>query len=88
MGIDSKQEVHVTFAEVEDEVYPLHCIDQSGNLRWMISWVHRFNDVLDAEKLQTSLTQLLKTGSWKKLGGRLRLKVWLALRLANRKQHS
>jgi hypothetical protein len=36
----------------------------------------RFNDVLDAEKLHDALSELLEIGDWRKLGGRLRFKVW------------
>ncbi|OJJ47737.1 hypothetical protein ASPZODRAFT_15186 [Penicilliopsis zonata CBS 506.65] len=37
-----------------------------------MSYTLRFNDVLDPEKLHSSLVELLKIGDWKKLGGRLR----------------
>ncbi|KAI9368158.1 hypothetical protein BJX61DRAFT_550644 [Aspergillus egyptiacus] len=56
-----------------DRVYPVHFIDQGGLIRAsIISYTFRFNDVLDASKLHSSLIKLLEIGDWKKLGGRLR----------------
>ncbi|KAH8659820.1 hypothetical protein BX600DRAFT_513488 [Xylariales sp. PMI_506] len=54
-----------------DIVYPVHPLDYSykGST---ITWLMRFSDVLDGDKLHSSLTRLLETGDWKKLGGRLR----------------
>jgi hypothetical protein len=36
---------------------------------------HRFDDVLDAEKLRIGLVRLMELGNWGKLGGRLRENV-------------
>lgn len=59
-----------------DEVYPLHMLDDTKTYRnIVVSWTLRFNDVLDATRLQASLSKLLEIGDWKKLGGRLRLQV-------------
>jgi hypothetical protein len=60
---------------LEDEVYPLHALDDIKTNRMFLSWIMRFNDVLDAEKLRDSLSRLLAIGDWRKLGGRLRFKV-------------
>jgi hypothetical protein len=55
-----------------DDVYPLHALDNNPN--W-VNWVMRFNDVLDAGRLNDSLSRLLDIGDWRKLGGRIRCKV-------------
>ncbi|KAF4594409.1 alpha-1,2-mannosidase family protein [Ophiocordyceps camponoti-floridani] len=53
--------------------YPLHPLDNlSGTRNIFVSWVMRFNDVLDADKLHQSLSRLLEMGDWRKLGGRIR----------------
>ncbi|KPM44900.1 hypothetical protein AK830_g1651 [Neonectria ditissima] len=58
-----------------DDVYPVHMLDDTGTLRGIVvTWTLRFNDVLDADKLHTSLLKLLDIGDWRKIGGRLRLK--------------
>lgn len=59
-----------------DDVYPLHMLDDSETLRnIVVTWTLCFNDVLDADKLHSSLLTLLDIGDWRKIGGRLRLKV-------------
>jgi hypothetical protein len=59
-----------------DHVYPVHTLDDTPTMRSiLITWTICFNDVLDAERLQQSLSTLLNIGDWRKLGGRLRLKV-------------
>ncbi|KAF5579662.1 BCL5p [Fusarium subglutinans] len=37
-----------------------------------MAWTMRFNDVLNADKLHQSLSELLNIGDWEKFGGRLR----------------
>ena len=55
------------------EVYPTGRIDNALSIKPMIlSLTLRFNDVLDADKLHSSLCTLLATGDWRRLGGRLR----------------
>ncbi|KAF9872890.1 lysr family regulatory protein [Colletotrichum karsti] len=57
-----------------DDVYPVHFFDDTKPFRGMLlNWTLRFDDVLDAEKLQSSLAKLLEIGEWRKLGGRMRL---------------
>ncbi|KAF4807897.1 Acetyltransferase BOT5 [Colletotrichum siamense] len=57
-----------------DTVFQLSAMDSSWMMRMMImSWSMCFHDVLDADKLHDSLTELLNIGHWKKLGGRPRL---------------
>lgn len=60
----------------DDIVYPVHTLDDTKTLRnIVVAWTLRFDDVLDADKLHLSLARLLEIGDWRKLGGRLRLKV-------------
>ncbi|KAL2059813.1 hypothetical protein VTL71DRAFT_10197 [Oculimacula yallundae] len=60
-----------TAAFPEDDIYPLHLQDYNFRRLLMVSTM-RFDDVLDVEKLHTSLSRLLEIGDWRKLGGRLR----------------
>lgn len=62
-----------------DHVYPVHMLDDTKTLRSIvITWTLQFNDVLDPELLRHSLARLLEIGDWRKVGGRLRLKVCYA----------
>jgi len=64
--------------EEGDIIYPVFVLDDTRSFRSVIlGWTLRFNDVLDPEKLHTSLSSLLNIGDWRKMGGRLRLKVRL-----------
>ncbi|KAJ6784638.1 hypothetical protein PWT90_04494 [Aphanocladium album] len=55
------------------DVYPVHLLDNAENFRKaFVAYLFVFNDVLDAKKLADSLSDLLQTGDWKKLSGRLR----------------
>ncbi|KAK2024960.1 hypothetical protein LX32DRAFT_502493, partial [Colletotrichum zoysiae] len=57
-----------------DTVFPVHAIDNTATLKAIVtSQALRFNDVLDGDLLYSSLTELVSTGNWKKLGGRFRL---------------
>lgn len=59
-----------------DDIYPVHMLDDTETLRSIVvAWTLCFNDVLDADKLHVSLSKLLNIGDWRKIGGRLRLKV-------------
>jgi hypothetical protein len=63
-------------AVVGDDIYPAHMLDDTKTLRGIVvTWTLRFNDVLDPEKLHSSLSKLLELGDWKKVGGRMRLNV-------------
>jgi hypothetical protein len=65
-----------------DDVYPVHMLDDTTTLRSIVvTWTLHFNDVLDPEKLHASLSRLLEFGDWRKVGGRLRLKVCLPVAL-------
>ncbi|RYP25909.1 hypothetical protein DL768_011673 [Monosporascus sp. mg162] len=57
-----------------DKVIPLHKMDDQGVNRAIIMLLMmRFDDVLDPEKLQSSLDKLLSRDDWRKLGARLKL---------------
>ena len=72
---DAQTEEGETFDD--DEVFPVHFIDQGAIIRTsIINYTFRYNNVLDADKLHSSLVKLLTTqGEWRKFGGRLRLNV-------------
>ncbi|RYP73398.1 hypothetical protein DL771_003666 [Monosporascus sp. 5C6A] len=56
-----------------DEVVPVHLFDDTSTLRGVIMvWTFRFEEVLDPEKLNDALSQLLQMEGWRKLGGRYR----------------
>lgn len=59
-----------------DEVAPLHFFDDTPTLRpFTLMWTFRFDEVLDADKLGSSLAALFQMEGWRKLGGRIRLRV-------------
>lgn len=61
------------------QVYPIHLLDNAQDYRKpFLAYLLVFNDVLDPQRLTDSLSELLQTGDWKKLGGRLRKTVWLS----------
>lgn len=66
-----------------DDIYPVHMLDDTPTLRGIVvTWTLRFNDVLDVNKLHASLSRLLEIGDWRKVGGRLRLKVGISILLS------
>lgn len=66
-----------------DTIVPLNRFDDAPLTRKVIvEFTMRFDDVLDPEKLRTSLDKLLSRHDWRKLGARLRLNVRPALSLA------
>lgn len=61
-----------------DEILPVHDFDARPQVRDIImGWTLRFDDILDADKLNAALSRLLEIGNWRKLGGRLRQRVSL-----------
>ncbi|TVY67476.1 Transcriptional regulator sdnM [Lachnellula suecica] len=57
-----------------DTIIPLHWQDDNSTFRAIVTTIMlRFDDVLDPEKLQTSLATLMEMGDWRKLGARLRM---------------
>lgn len=59
----------------DSDVYPVHRLDAWKTNYVFVAWIMRFNDVLDVEKLYSSLSELLEQGDWRKLGGRLKTTV-------------
>ncbi|GIK04355.1 hypothetical protein Aspvir_008436 [Aspergillus viridinutans] len=58
------------------DVYPVHFIDQTGIIRdSIVTYMFRYDCVLDPKKLHGSLVQLLEQGDWRKFGGRLRRNI-------------
>lgn len=72
MSIPIRMDLQKHSVIAHEETYPLHALDNNPN--W-VNWVMRFNDALDAQKLNSSLSRLLEIGDWRKLGGRIRRKV-------------
>ena len=61
-----------------DKVVPLRYWDDLDYLRRLChDFTFRFDDVLDASKLDAALARLTEIGDWSQLGARLRLNVWL-----------
>lgn len=59
-----------------DEVAPVHLFDDTATLRGItMMWTFKFDEVLDADKLGHSLSELFQMEGWRKLGGRLRRRV-------------
>lgn len=59
----------------EQYVYPVHTLNSIKDYETFVATVMLFNDVLDANMLNTSLSRLLEIGDWRKLGGRLKRDV-------------
>lgn len=60
-----------------DRVVPLRYWDDLHYLRSLShDFTFRFDDVLDASKLEAALDRLMEIGDWGQLGARLRLNVW------------
>ncbi|KAL9619778.1 MAG: hypothetical protein Q9160_005614 [Pyrenula sp. 1 TL-2023] len=59
-----------------DTIVPLNPSDDTAILRSVcLVILHRYDDVLDPEKLRYSLERLVDRDGWRKIGGRLRLNV-------------
>lgn len=59
-----------------DEIVPVHLFDATTALRGCILvWMFRFDEILDPDKLHTSLSRLFQREGWQKLGGRYRRRV-------------
>ncbi|KAI6372094.1 hypothetical protein MCOR25_003829 [Pyricularia grisea] len=57
----------------DDDVFQLNVMDRAGAISNMMGWTMlRFDQVLDPVKLRESLVSVIKTGDWRKLGGRFR----------------
>lgn len=64
-----------TAATEAADVYPVHTFDDVKFNQVFVSWPMVFNDVLDAEELHDSLTKVLELPGWRKLAGRIVVKV-------------
>ena len=59
-----------------DRVLPVHYWDDTKMFRSVVLYyMMRFDDVLDVQKLETSLARLINRDGWCKLGARVRLNV-------------
>jgi hypothetical protein len=59
-----------------DMIMPVYYFDDTPLLRNSVQcWALRFNDILDPDMLQRSLSLLIEREGWRKLGGRIRLNV-------------
>lgn len=59
-----------------DEIAPVHLFDDTGTMRgFTLMWTFKFDEVLDADKLGSSLSELFQMEGWRKLGGRIRRRV-------------
>jgi len=73
-GLFSKKEPVLPEAVPTDEIIPLTPLDDIDYLRSVCLVVtHRYDDVLDPEKLRYGLERLVDLPGWRKMGARLRL---------------
>lgn len=64
------------------DIYPVHMFDNCKSPRSiMMRWMFRVDARLDAAKLRAALTQVLATGDWRKLAGRLHYTVRISFNL-------
>jgi hypothetical protein len=60
----------------DDEVFPARFWDTNDVFeKIVIEFTYRFDDVLDAGKLRSSLERLLEIGEWRNLGARFKKNV-------------
>ncbi|KAM5350700.1 hypothetical protein ACJ41O_007205 [Fusarium nematophilum] len=56
-----------------DDVVPVHPFDDQASLReYTLIWTFKFDEVLDADLLGSSLSRLFEMEGWRRLGGRFR----------------
>ena len=72
----------------EPDIYPVHRLDRMKVYQTFVATVMLFNDVLDADMLNASLSKLLKIGDWRKLGGRLKRGVSIHMKCIYTRQMS
>jgi hypothetical protein len=57
----------------EHDVVPFRFWDEQDSMqRLVMEFTYRFDDVLDVQKLKSSLERLLEIGEWRGLGARLK----------------
>lgn len=62
----------------KDIVIPFHYLDDMWhNKALLLDFTYRFDDLLDADMLKSSLERLMEMDGWRKLGGRVRINVGL-----------
>ena len=60
----------------DDEVFPARFWDAHDVFKKIVmEFTYRFDDVLDPEKLRSSLERLLEIGEWRNLGARFKKNV-------------
>ena len=60
----------------DHEVVPFRFWDEQDAMRRLVmEFTYRFDDVLDAQKLKSSLERLLEIGGWRGLGARFKKSV-------------
>jgi hypothetical protein len=60
----------------DDEVFPARFWDTNNVFQKIVmEFTYRFDDVLDSEKLRSSLERLLEIGEWRNLGARFKKNV-------------
>jgi hypothetical protein len=60
----------------DDEVFPARFWDTNDVIQKIVlEFTYRFDDVLDAEELRSSLERLLEIGEWRNLGARFKKNV-------------
>lgn len=60
----------------EDEVVQFRFWDDNDVMQKLVmEFTYRFDDVLDPEKLKSSLERLLQIGKWRQIGARFRKNV-------------
>lgn len=63
-----------------DKIVPLNYFDDSPVWRsWILYSLCVFDEVLDVDRLHSTLTEVVKSNGWEKLGARLRKDVSLEL---------
>jgi len=59
-----------------DEVVPFRFWDEQETMRKIVmEFTYRFDDILDVQKLKSSLEKLLEIGEWRGLGARFKKSV-------------
>ena len=61
---------------LDHEVVPFRSWDEQDTMqRIVMEFSYRFDDVLDVQKLKSSLERLLEIGEWRSLGARFKKNV-------------
>lgn len=85
----AEQKKESTRAEEPDRIMPLHYFD--NNTMFLSITMHAimvYDEVLDAEKLRSSLEKLISRDTWQRLGARLKKGVSTFLIQATHQTHT